>query len=81
MTLDNSKQIEYNFYNILAIQSNLSKGKHFSYEGRENNNVIKIHDETRVMYVKIYIFLLVKNITLMVYLETQCTCNYDKKCI
>ena len=26
MTLDNSKQIEYNFYNILAIQSNLLKG-------------------------------------------------------
>ena len=83
MTLDNSKQIEYNFYNILAIQSNLLKGKHFSYEGRENepNVIMKIHDETKSYVCKnLYIFASKKhNVDGELLIETQCTCNYDKK--
>jgi len=83
MTLDNSKQIEYNFYNILAIQSNLSKGKHFLYEGRENepNVIMYINDESRSFVCKnLYIFASKKpTIDGELLIETVCTSNYDKK--
>ena len=78
-----NNSIEYNFYNILAIQSNLSKGKHFSYEGRENepNVIMYINDESRSFVCKnLYIFASKKpTIDGELLIETICTSNYDKK--
>lgn len=78
-----NNSIEYNFYNILAIQSNLSKGKHFSYEGRENepNVIMYINDESKSFVCKnLYIFASKKpTVDGELLIETICTSNYDKK--
>ena len=81
--MDHSKEIHYNFYNILAIQSNLYKRKHFVFEGRENEpNMILVDGPDYKNYIckNLYIFGSHRSgVDGELLIETQCTTNYDKK--
>jgi hypothetical protein len=82
-SMDHSKEIHYNFYNILAIQSNLYKRKHFVFEGRENEpNMILVDGPDYKNYIckNLYIFGSNRSgVDGELLIETQCTTNYDKK--
>jgi len=82
-SMDYSKEIHYNFYNILAIQSNLYKKKHFVFEGRENEpNMILLDGPDYKNYIckNLYIFGSHRSgVDGELLIETQCTTNYDKK--
>lgn len=79
--MDN-KELQYNFYNILAVKSGVQQGLHFVYEGRPNEpNVLMSDSKELKKYVcrNLYVFSNSNDADGEIIIENECTCNYGKK--
>lgn len=77
-----NKELQYNFYNILAVKSGVQEGLHFVYEGRPNEpNVVMSDSKELKKYVcrNLYVFSSSENADGEIIIENECTCNYGKK--
>ena len=76
------KELNYNFYNILAVKSGVNRGLHFNYEGRANEPNVLLADSKEVQkYVSknLYVFSCDSEADGEMIIENECTSNYGKK--